>query len=128
MDGVCVISEDEPLMAEVMGRMVARVFPHVDIRTFTESRPAMECIVSQRPSMLITDLVMPGYSGADLIDAARSRWGDVPVILLTAYGPVGTSVLRFETLSYLRKPFRSPDLHRALDESPTRLRLSLIHI
>ncbi|MCB0007338.1 MAG: response regulator, partial [Anaerolineales bacterium] len=37
-------------------------------------------------SLMMTDLRLPGMSGLDLIRRARQLQGDLPVIMITAYG------------------------------------------
>jgi len=69
----------------------------------------------RRVDLVITDQLMPGMTGTQLIAAIRSEWPRVPVILATGYTelPAGTAqdVLR------LSKPFRQDDLARAVAAS-----------
>jgi len=69
----------------------------------------------RRVDLVITDQLMPGMTGTQLIAAIRSEWPRVPVILATGYTelPAGTApdVLR------LSKPFRQDDLARAIAAS-----------
>lgn len=58
-------------------------------------------------SLMITDMVMPGLSGLDLLKYVKGQDDDIEVIMLTAYGTLDNAI---ETLgkngafAYLRKP------------------------
>ncbi len=60
------------------------------------------------PDLLITDYLMPGMNGVELIDEARTLVADLKVMLITGYSTIaegpGSSVPR------LSKPFRQADL------------------
>jgi CheY-like chemotaxis protein len=62
--------------------------------------------------LVITDQLMPGMTGTQLIEAIRSEWPDMPVILATGYSEVkagGPS-----ESERLAKPFTQNDLARAV--------------
>jgi DNA-binding NtrC family response regulator len=80
--------------------------------------------------VIITDLMMPGMDGGDLLRRVRERWPEIPVIILTAFGSVGSAVelLHAGAANYLTKP---PDLdelrltvRRALEASENRRELA----
>jgi len=53
---------------------------------------ALEIIRREPVSVLITDLVMPGMSGIDLLRASRSLSPETETVLMTAYGTVENAV------------------------------------
>jgi two-component system response regulator AtoC len=57
--------------------------------------------------LVLTDLRLPGKSGLDLLAAIRAADGDVPVVVLTAYGTVQTAVeaMKLGAFDYVLKPF-----------------------
>src|SRR5215212_980174 len=61
--------------------------------------------------LLITDQMMPGIRGTQLIEAVRSEWPDLRVILATGYAetPSGS-----DDVPRLNKPFMQQDLARAI--------------
>ena len=59
-----------------------------------------------QPDVILTDMMMPGMSGADLLDALRQAGVTVPVILMS--GKPITMPEGFFGL--LRKPFNLPEL------------------
>lgn len=66
----------------------------------------------KRIDLLITDQVMPGMTGTQLIAAIRAEWPHLPVILATGYAelPAETD----PDLLRLSKPFLQDDLARAI--------------
>jgi DNA-binding NtrC family response regulator len=73
--------------------------------------------------VVLTDLKMPQMNGLELLAAIREREPSLPVILLTAFGTVGSAVeaLKQGALDYLTKPF-DPDQLLATIQKGVRLR------
>jgi two-component system, cell cycle sensor histidine kinase and response regulator CckA len=60
----------------------------------------------RRPDLLITDLVMPGLSGHELVRRVQARAPEVPVLVISGYsGEEAPAGARF-----LRKPFSAEQL------------------
>ena len=55
-------------------------------RLVGNAQTALERIASTRPDLVITDLVMPGMNGLELVGEVRACCPDLPVILMTAFG------------------------------------------
>jgi FixJ family two-component response regulator len=72
-------------------------------------------------SCLITDLHMPGMSGADLQDRLRADGRQIPMIFVTAYyeEKVRDRVLDAGAYGFLRKPFNDESLIECLDKALT---------
>ena len=65
--------------------------------------------------LIISDIVMPGLSGVDLLRKARALQPRTPVVLITAFATVETAVeaLREGASDYVIKPLKFDDLrHR----------------
>ena len=91
----------------------------------TEAADAREAIdqIGQVPhKIVLTDLRMPNGSGLDVLRAARSADGNVPVIVMTAYGSIDEAVqaMKDGAHDFLQKPVDSNHLlllvERALEE------------
>jgi FixJ family two-component response regulator len=72
-------------------------------------------------SCLITDLHMPGMSGADLQDRLIADGRQIPMIFMTAYyeEKVRDRVLDAGAYGFLRKPFNDESLIECLDKALT---------
>ncbi len=67
---------------------------------------ALRKLTGFRPSIIISDLVMPGMSGLDLLRELRDQLADLAVVILTAQGSVETAVAAIKdgAYDYLTKP------------------------
>ena len=70
----------------------------------------------KRPDLIVSDVIMPGYSGLGVLAALhRSSWR-VPVILITARrdDAVALDALRLGASAVVRKPFDIDDLRTTI--------------
>jgi two-component system cell cycle sensor histidine kinase/response regulator CckA len=65
--------------------------------------------------VLLTDAVMPGMSGADLIDRLRMTHPSLPLVLMSGYAP-GIDGSHEGTTVQLRKPFTARELLAVLED------------
>jgi DNA-binding NtrC family response regulator len=106
MRGRILIADDEfPVrdsLAQYLGRM------GYDVDTAADAIQALEMFRASPYDILITDLVMPGASGIELIDAANRIDPDVPKIIISGLGTLDDAVaaIRKGAYDYLEKPFR----------------------
>jgi len=83
-----------------------------DVRTAPDGEEAMEIMAGQDFDVMISDIIMPGVSGLDLLRKARTLHPRTLVVLITAYATVETAVeaLREGASDYVLKPFKFDDL------------------
>ena len=76
----------------------------------SDGREALEKVTTFRPAIVITDLVMPGMDGLELLRALNQQGADVTTLLLTAQGTVETAVeaMKEGAYDYLTKPIEIP--------------------
>lgn len=70
----------------------------------------LEKLEYTRPDLLITDFLMPGTTGAELIDRARKKIPGLPAIIATGYADMQAIDEVIDTDMVLRKPFQLNDL------------------
>jgi two-component system, NtrC family, nitrogen regulation response regulator GlnG len=75
---------------------------------------ALETLKARRPSVMITDIRMTGMDGLALLAETRSRWPELPVIVITAHSDLDSAVAAYQggAFEYLPKPF---DVDEAID-------------
>jgi two-component system nitrogen regulation response regulator GlnG len=64
-------------------------------------------LVSERdPDLVVMDIRMPGSDGLEILQELRSRYPDLHVVMMTAYGTSQTSIdaIRAGAFEYLTKP------------------------
>jgi CheY-like chemotaxis protein len=70
----------------------------------------------RRPDVIVSDVLMPGYSGIGVLAALRSSQWDVPVVLITAHRDAGIEedAKRLGVAAFVRKPFDVDELRAAI--------------
>src|SRR6266508_4880157 len=89
-----------------------------------DSREALEKAPSLRPSLVITDLMMPDMDGLSLLSALQQEMPRVPVIILTGRATVDTAVgaMRQGAYDYLTKPVDLDRLRLLVEKALDRAR------
>jgi CheY-like chemotaxis protein len=69
-----------------------------------------------KPDVIITDVLMPCYSGLGILGALRNTHWDVPVIVITARrdADVARDAMRLGATKVIRKPIDLADLRTAI--------------
>jgi DNA-binding NtrC family response regulator len=83
-----------------------------------DGQEALQRITAFRPSIIISDLVMPRMGGLELLRAVKDEAGDVTMVILTAQGTVETAVeaIKEGAYDYLTKPIEPQRLKILLDK------------
>ena len=89
-----------------------------------DGQQALDRYATFRPSVIVTDLVMPRMDGLGLLKALHDELSEVSVILLTAQGTVETAVeaMKLGAYDYLTKPVDTQRLRILLDKAIERQR------
>ncbi len=88
-----------------------------------EHAPSAEAALSRldaRPfDVVLTDLQMPGMDGLALLREIGRRFGDVPVILLTAHGtvPAAVEAMKSGAVDFMLKPFDKEEVLYVVDKA-----------
>ena len=83
-----------------------------------DGEEALQRITAFRPSIIISDMVMPRMGGLDLLRALKDDGGEYTVVILTAQGTVETAVeaIKEGAYDYLTKPIEPQRLKILLDK------------
>jgi len=105
------VVEDNPEMRAYLAQTLTE---HYNVATARDGLEGLRKARELRPDAIVTDLMMPGMSGDELVRALREEDGlhDVPVMLLTARADEDLKVrlLREGAQDYLAKPFWPEEL------------------
>jgi signal transduction histidine kinase/ActR/RegA family two-component response regulator len=71
----------------------------------------------QEPSLMITDYLMPGMTGAELIRHASEIYPGLPIILATGYADMGAIDQVIGQNTILKKPFQLAELAATVDQA-----------
>ncbi len=85
------IVDDNPSTAMTLARAVARISPRLDVISATDGEMALEQVKGESVDLVITDMMMPGMNGLELIEKLRLHpaGGPTYTILITAYDVPG---------------------------------------
>jgi DNA-binding response OmpR family regulator len=109
LPGRIVVVDDDPTVADVVGRYLVRDGHTVEC--FHDGLEALRRITEQRPDLVVLDLMLPGMGGLEVCRRLRERW-PVPVVMLTALGDETDRLAGFELGAddYVTKPFSPREL------------------
>ena len=100
--------------ADMRSYLVRLLSPRFEVEAFANGLAALEAARRHRPDVVISDVMMPGLDGFELLDALRSdeRTRGVPLILLSARAGEEARVEGLEAGAddYLVKPFSAREL------------------
>lgn len=87
-----------------------------EVTTAADGIAGLQLIKDNKPDLILLDVMMPEFSGFDVLDAVRSdkdsHVRDIPVLMLTAKSSTEDvdEALRLGATSYIVKPFRPAKL------------------
>ncbi len=108
---IVLIVADSPVDRRLASAIVAR---RSGLRPITAAggEDALDMIARRAPSVVVTDLQMPGMNGLELVEEIRNHYPGLPVALMTAYGSedIAIQALRAGAANYVPQ--------KALDTEP----------
>ena len=120
MDDPCrariLVVDDEPTIAEVVGRYLER--EGYEVHTAADGPSAVQAAGEHRPDLIVLDLMLPGIDGLEVMRRVRDGRDRRPaIILLTAKGEENDRIvgLRLGADDYVVKPFSPAELVARVD-------------
>jgi CheY-like chemotaxis protein len=109
--------DDSPMDQRLIGDLIARQLGW-EVAVAGGGKEALAALRARAPAIVLTDLVMPGMNGLELLGEVRQNFPRVPVVLMTAYGneELALKALRGGAANYVPKRTLARDLVRALTE------------
>lgn len=83
-----------------------------EVVTASDGESGMKMAFDVRPDLVVLDVMLPGWSGLDILEELRKRRENVPVLILSARGSTPQKVegLKSGADDYMTKPFDLPEL------------------
>ena len=100
------VAEDEKVLLLMMARLLQ--FSGYKVYTCSDGLEALELVGKESFDLVVTDMMMPGATGMEVLQATRRRQPRAKVIIITGT-PSSETLLeakREGAYAYLRKPFQ----------------------
>jgi CheY-like chemotaxis protein len=115
---ILIVDDEETILTVLKGSL--RVLgPEYDVATVTSGDSAVELIHQQHFDVVITDYLMSGMDGLQLMEIIHSISPDTRVILMTAYGgnELEEEARRLQAYRYLAKPLEIHAFRQMVQEA-----------
>ena len=111
------IVDDEPLVAANIKAALYDIRDMFSVIAIAHSgKEALSVIEDQLPDIVITDIMMPGISGIDLIRICSERFPSIRFIIVSGYADFSYAQAAIEcgAFAYCLKPLQDEDLQNAI--------------
>jgi PAS domain S-box-containing protein len=87
-----------------------------EVITAEDGEKGIETLQEERPSIVITDIKMPGMDGLEVLKRTKELYPDTQVIVVTGHGDMQSAVeaLQLEASDFINKPITDEELSVAL--------------
>lgn len=102
---ILVVDDEEDLRQIIVELLTLEGF---DVESAATAEEASEKLARTAYDVLVTDLMLPGKSGVDLMEETLVRSPETIVIMMTGYATIETAVdaMKRGAYDYLSKPFK----------------------
>lgn len=109
------IADDEEQMQRAISACLSR--RGFELQIVGDGKQALEKLEQEAFDLVISDQKMPEMTGAELLEAIKTREMQIPLIMITAYGTINQAVqaMQLGAADFITKPFSSDDLERIVD-------------
>lgn len=117
------VVDDERSNLESLEKIFAR--EGVRVLSAPDAKRALELLRSHRVHVVLTDLMMPGTTGLELLRAVKQVAPDVEVVLMTAYGSVEVAVnaMRDGAYDFVEKPLKRVSIVKSVRKAAEKQKL-----
>ena len=110
------IIEDEAALATALARVCQRLGWHAELRA--SGNAGLRALASGNFDLAILDIGLPDVSGLEVLEKARARAPQLPVVIITAHGKLENAVAarKLGAAAYLVKPLDLREIERTLTQ------------
>src|SRR5215475_6006431 len=115
---ILIIEDDEIFLRPLQRTLEVSGY---DVLVVTSGEDAIDVLKNEDVDLVLTDKRLPGIDGVELVRRIKVDHGSVAVVVMTAYGTIGSAVeaMRLGAEDYLVKPFEAAEvlmvLRRAIE-------------
>jgi two-component system response regulator HydG len=110
LTGRILIVDDDPYFLRILSRILSG--ENFQVKTAEGATQAAQVLKENSFDVVISDLRLPDGDGLSVLQELRKAGSEVPVVILTAYGEVGSylEAMNAGATEYLNKPVKSEEL------------------
>ena len=114
------VVDDEPSNVTSLRKIFER--EGMRVLTAESAKDALEVARKHRIEVVLTDLMMPGSNGVELLRAVKEVAPDTEIVLMTAYGTVETAVqaMREGAYDFVEKPLKRMSIVKSVQKAAER--------
>jgi len=107
------VVDDEAIIRQQLERLYA--VAGLKVAVCASGEEALKRLEAEDIDLIITDIRLPEMSGIELTKRVHELYPDVPVIVITGYGDIGTAVevLKLGASDYIVKPFTAATIQES---------------
>lgn len=116
----CIITDDEPKMAELLSDSISEFYPEIEIAgKYNDWKSSLSGIKAIQPDILFLDISMPEKTGFDLLELIPNL--NAEVIFVTAHTEFALEAFNFDVCGYVLKPINDKALMKTIDRALARI-------
>ncbi len=112
-----IVVDDENQICSNVEKILSK--NNFEITRALSAAEAIEKMAQESYSLLISDIVMPGKNGLELLKLVKEQWPLTKAIMMTAYASTDTAMkaIRLGALDYISKPFTPEELRSTVQKA-----------
>ena len=114
-----IVVDDEKRICHNVAKILSK--NQYEVTHAASAQEALEKMATESFSLLISDIVMPGKNGLELLKMVKKEWPLTKAIMMTAYAATDTAIkaIRLGALDYIPKPFTPDELRSTVEQALT---------
>ncbi len=114
-----IVVDDEKRICHNVAKILSK--NKYEVTHAVSAQEALEIMAKESFSLLISDIVMPGQNGLELLKMVKKEWPLTKAVMMTAYASTDTAIkaIRLGALDYIPKPFTPDELRATVERALT---------
>ncbi|MCU0562060.1 MAG: response regulator [Desulfobacterales bacterium] len=123
MEKILVIDDEKPTLT--MFRLMLSAYGH-EVLTAENGQQGLDIFGRERPSIVLTDIKMPGMNGIEVLKQVKAIDPAAEVIVITGHGDMDLAIqaLNLDATDFINKPIQRHLLEQALKRAQERRRMA----
>ncbi|MFO7709951.1 MAG: response regulator [Desulfobacterales bacterium] len=123
MDKILVIDDEKPTLT--MFRLMLSAYGY-EVLTAENGQQGLEIFSRERPSIVLTDIKMPGMNGIEVLKEVKAIDPAAEVIVITGHGDMDLAIqaLNLDATDFINKPIQRHLLEQAIRRARERRRMA----